>query len=235
MNLKKRRLLGLIPLAILLIVILGLYFSGAFPTIDFETLKTEQVKYKAYATSHPILASLYFLLIYTLSAALLIPDAILLTLIGGLLFPLPLAILYACIGETLGGTLFFGIVRLACTSFRFIKKSKFLHKIEHQIHNEEIYYLLFFRLSHLLPFWLINFLSAILEVRFWTFLWTLFIGVLPFCIIFSEAGSGFSQYLNTHTSFHISEIFNTQLKITLAAISLCALIPIAIRRWRKKK
>lgn len=228
---QKNQLLALIPFAIILLAVLGIYFSGIYHQITFEMLKEEHLKWKAYADLHPFISSLFFLLIYIVSVVLILPDAILLTLLGGILFPLPIAIFYTCVAETVGATLFFGASSLAARSFH-LENTRIIHEIERKIGKDQAYYLLFLRLSHLAPFWLVNLASGILHVRLSTFLWTTLVGVIPFAIIFSETGAGLSHYLDTHTTFHINEILNRQVKIALIIASLFSLLPIF---FKKKK
>src|SRR5689334_2443051 len=94
--------------------------------------------------------------IYLVSVVLVIPDSTILTLIAGFLFPLPLAIFYSCIAETIGATIFFLAARLAFMETLGRRKGYLMHEMQTKFQANQACYLLFFRFSHLLPFWLIN-------------------------------------------------------------------------------
>lgn len=233
MNLSSLRKKGLIPVAILLALIVAVYVAGLYGNVNYQMIQEQHAAWKNYAVEHPFYAAACFLAIYILSVMLIIPDSTLLTLLAGFLFPLPLAVLYATLAETIGATLFFLIIRQA-----FVDKKKkwiphFFQK-EDLILKNQANYLLFLRLSHLCPFWLINVLSGIYRVRITTFLWTTCVGILPLAILFAQTGEGLSTYVETHVEFKIREVFNTQIKVALIFLSCLPLIPVIYQKFIKK-
>jgi uncharacterized membrane protein YdjX (TVP38/TMEM64 family) len=229
----NRRIIALIPFALILALILFVYLSGLYHKLSFTMIKQEHLKWKMFVFDHPFLAALYFIAIYIVSVVLVIPDSTLLTLIGGFLFPLSLAIVYACIAETIGATLFFLAVRLAYVETIEKKKGYLLHRMQKKFQVHQVYYLLFLRLSHLLPFWLINLGAGVFHVRTSTFIWTTLVGILPLTFFIAESGASLSGYFETHTHFVWRGIFTTQVKIALIVLGCIALLPIAYRKFKK--
>jgi uncharacterized membrane protein YdjX (TVP38/TMEM64 family) len=229
----NRKMVAVTPFVIILIFILIFYLSGFYHKLNFETIKNEHVRWKMFASEHPLLSASYFIGIYTLSVLLVIPDSTILTLIGGFLFPLPLAIAYACIAETVGATLFFLAIRLAFIETLGKRKGYFMHSIQMKFQANQAYYLLFLRLSHLLPFWLINLGSGIFHIKTSTFIWTTFIGVIPLTVFIADSGSSLSKYFETHTQFSLRGIFTTEVKIALIVLGCIALFPIAYKKFIK--
>jgi uncharacterized membrane protein YdjX (TVP38/TMEM64 family) len=229
----NRRIIAIAPFAFIVILILIFYLSGLYHELSFDTIKREHGQWKAMVSEHPLLSALYFIGIYTLSVVLVIPDSMLLTLIGGFLFPLPLAIAYACISETLGATLFFLAIRLAYTETMQGKKKGFWYKTQKKFQKDQVSYLLFFRFSHLLPFWLINAGAGIFHTRTITFIWTTLIGVAPLAFFIAESGGSLSRYFETHTHFSLRGVFTPEIKIALIILGCMALLPIVYRKFRK--
>jgi uncharacterized membrane protein YdjX (TVP38/TMEM64 family) len=231
-----RKIIALIPLLLILVFILVFYFSGLYHLFTFETIQQEHLKWRSYVQLHPLLSALYFIGIYIVSVVLIIPDSIILTLIGGLLFPMPLAIAYVCISETIGGTMFFLSARLAISQAVGKKTGKLLSGMGRKLHEDQASYLLFLRFSHLLPFWVINLGAGIFRViKIKTFIWTTLIGVLPLTYILVDEGANLSKYLETHTHFTLKSIFTTNLKVSLIALGCTALLPIVYKKLRPKK
>lgn len=229
-----RKIIALVPLFLILVFILIFYFSGLYHLFTFETIQQEHLKWKNYVQLHPLLSALYFIGIYVGSVLLIIPDSTILTLIGGFLFPMPLAIAYVCISEVIGGTLFFLAARIAFSATIGQKKKHLLSGMERKFHEDQISYLLFLRFSHLLPFWIINLGAGIFRVKIKTFIWTTLVGVLPLTYFLVEGGASLSKYLETHTHFTLKNIFTTELKISLIALGLIALLPIAYKKLKPR-
>ncbi len=187
---------------------------------------------------HPVLSAVYFMAIYIVSVILIIPDSTLIILFGGFLFPLPLAVAYSCIAETIGGLLFFLAARLAFLETLGKKKKAELNGIQKKFRGNQAFYLLFLRFSHLIPFWIVNLGAGLLRVKTRTFIWTTLVGVIPFTFLVADSGVGLSKYFETHTHFTFEGIFTTEVKIGLIVLGCFALVPIIIKNWldtRKKK
>ena len=97
--------------------------------------------------------------------------------------------------------------------------------------KHEISYLLFLRLSHLLPFWLINTIGALFNTSPLRFIWTTFLGTLPLSVILSQAGRDLKKALISNQPFSIESIINVPNELTLIGIGLLALLPIALKKY----
>jgi uncharacterized membrane protein YdjX (TVP38/TMEM64 family) len=228
-----RRLLAVAPFVIILVLILIFYLTGLYHQLNFETIKQEHEKWKLFVIEHPVLSAFYFLGAYIVSVVLVIPDSTILTLLSGFLFPLPLAIIYVCIAETVGATLFFLATRLAYAGTVKKREGYFLHQLQKKIQKNQVFYLLFLRLSHLLPFWLVNFSAGIFHVKTKTFIWTTFLGLIPLTYVIADSGSSLSTYFETHKHFSWQGIFTTKLKLCLIALGCLALLPL-VKKWKEK-
>ncbi|MBS0605242.1 MAG: TVP38/TMEM64 family protein [Verrucomicrobia bacterium] len=228
-----RKLLSILPFALILLGILIFYVSGAYHLFSFEAIQQEHLKWKSFVHEKPVVSALYFIGVYVLSVVLVIPDSTVLTVLGGFLFPMPLAIAYTCISETIGGTIFFLAARMAYLETMGRKKKGVLNEMQRKFHEDQACYLLFLRFSHLLPFWVINLGAGVFHVRPMTFIWTTLVGVFPLTFFLVEGGESLSKYFETHTYFQLRGVFTPALKVTLIALGCIALLPILYKKFKR--
>ncbi|MEO0619840.1 MAG: VTT domain-containing protein, partial [Pseudomonadota bacterium] len=111
-------------------------------------------------------------------------------------------------------------------------------------------YLLFLRLVPAFPFWLVNIAPGLLGVRLPTYVAGTFFGIIPGTMAFSFLGSGLDTTLSQANAEHkacvatngadactfalgVGDIVNANLLIAFALLGVVALIPIALKRFRK--
>lgn len=232
MNRHVRRFL---PFFVLIVLVLILYVTNLHQAFTLENLQKEQHRLTSFVHDHPFTAPLLYIGIYIVSVCLIIPDSTILTLLAGMVFPLPLAVIYAVFSETVGASLFFFIFYSAFGKTLFQRERPFLNKMRKQFKRHGASYLLFLRISHVVPFWLTNLGAAYFRVRFWTFLWTCLIGVIPLTYVLADAGRSLSHAFASQEKISLDSIFTTQLKLSLLVMGLLAFVPILYKKFRKKR
>ena len=175
-----------------------------------------------------ISAILIYSIIYFVCVSLSVPVASYLTLIGGAIFnwiALPLVILSA----TLGAIVIFLLSRGILANF-------FLKKIEGNFENLKIgfrknnfYYILFLRLVPFAPFFVINILAGVMNMRTVPYILATFIGILPGTSIYVWTGITFGELLV------ISEISNFNLAsskyfLPILILSVISLSPVFFKK-----
>lgn len=231
---SRQNLKNYLPLAILLLLIVLVSIFDIKEHFTLATLRERHEEMVLYAHTHPVVFSLSFLAVYIISVILVVPDSTILSLLAGMTFPLPIALLFVIASETIGAYLFYLSIRYAFRETYEERINALLHKLGRGFVKHEIWYLLFFRLSHLLPFWLINALCAIFKTKPYRFVWTAFVGMLPLCFFLVQAGSGLAKTLRDHTSITFKDVFNTQMKLSLLGLGLLALLPILLKKLSKR-
>ncbi len=230
--LSKHPIRHLIPACLLLLLIFIVYLWTLHHPINLELIQAKKEELQSLANKTPFTFTCIFLGVYIVSVILVIPDSSLLSLAAGIVYPLPIAFAIVCFAETVGATLFFLIIRYTIQPHKLQQSLMGFLPVIKKYHQNPASYLLFFRFSHILPFWLINLLAASLKTGIKTYIWTAFLGVAPFAFLFVKAGQDFSKSLDGTFSFH--EILNTQTKLLLLALALFALVPILIRKiWKR--
>lgn len=232
---SKKRLLQLLPVAIILLLMLFAYFFGLGEYLTFGELKRHREALTSFVESYPLAAPLLYTLTYAVSTALSIPGAIFLTLFGGFLFPQPFATIYVVTGATIGAIIIFLAARTALGETLKEKAGPRLKKMQKGFQEDAANYLLFLRFVPIFPFWLVNLAPAFFGVNLWTFAWTTFVGIIPGAFVFAQAGAGLGAILDSGKELSIDTIFNTEVKIALIALGIFALLPTVIKRFRRNK
>lgn len=221
-----------LPLLIIIALSALIYFSGWTKYLTFEQIKAHRAELLSYIDTYPIAMPLLFITLYIVTTTLSLPGGAALSLFGGFLFGMPWSTLYVVFGATIGATFLFFAARTALGGFLKKKAGPFLSKMEKGFHKNASSYLLFLRFIPLFPFWLVNLAPAFFNVRTSTFIWTTLVGIIPGSYVFTQAGSGLGAIFDKGKAFSIDSVFNTQIKIALAALALFALIPILVKRLR---
>jgi len=164
------------------------YFDlGHYLTLD--TLKAQQSAIESYRTSNPLLAVVFYMLIYIAVTGVSLPGATILTLAGGAIFGVLWGTVIVSFASTLGATLSFLAARFL---FRDSVKEKFserLKAINEGVEKEGGFYLFTLRLVPVFPFFMINLLMGLTSMRVWTFYVVSQIGMLAATVVYVNAGT----------------------------------------------
>lgn len=224
-----------LPIFLILLGMITAYFFGLADYLTYEALKEHRSWLLEKVDAYPILFPLTYIVVYTVSVALSIPGATILTLLGGFLFPQPIATFIVVTSATMGAILIFLAAKTALGDALKERTGAVLNKIKKGVEEDGVYYLLFLRLVPAFPFWLVNLAPAFVGVTLWTFSWTTFLGIIPGSFVYTQAGRGLGAILESDQGLTLGAIFNTEMKIALVVLGIFALVPIVIKKWKKRK
>ncbi|MCE8052379.1 FAD-dependent oxidoreductase [Halomonas daqingensis] len=181
----RRRLV----LVLVLLTIVALFFlSGANELLTLANLQAEQARFQAWLAEEPVVVVGGFFALYVLMAALSLPGATLLTVLGGALFGFGWGLLIISFASTLGATLAALIARTLARAPLEKRFAPQLERINAGIRREGAFYLFTLRLIPLFPFFVINLVVGLTRMRLWTFYWVSQLGMLPGTAVFVNAG-----------------------------------------------
>lgn len=225
-----------LPLMMIIVFIIIAYFSGLTDSVTLENWSKTEKPIKEFIKEHPYTSPFLFILAYMLYAASSLPGSFILSIIAGVLFPQPLSTLYVVIGATMGASLLFFAARSAARDYFQELSRPLLQKMKQGFQQDSANYMLFLRLVPIFPFFIVNIAPAILGVPYFTFLWTTFLGIIPASFVFTQAGQGLMMILAKMEGepFSIKTIFNTQVNIALISLALLSLLPILLKKWRRR-
>ena len=188
---KTRLLIALVLLAA--IAAFFIFDLQQYLSLEFFKLKRAQVD--AYYAEHPWQTAAIFLVAYIAMAALSIPGATVLTLIGGAIFGLVVGTVLVSFASAIGATLAFLASRLLLRDWvqSQVRRPPW-RSINAGIEKEGAFYLFALRLVPLFPFFVVNLLMGLTKIRTWTFYWVSQLGMLAGTIVYVYAGTELGEF-----------------------------------------
>ncbi len=178
---------------ILIVTLLGLvvlFFAFDLHTfLTFDDIRSRLDNFQSFYARNQAVTIAVYMGVYILVAALSLPGAVPMTLMGGALFGLWTATLIVSFASTIGATLAFLVSRFL---FRDTVQQKFgdrLAVINRGIQKEGAFYLFGLRLVPLFPFFVINLTMGLMPIRTVTFYLISQIGMLPGTFVYVNAGT----------------------------------------------
>ena len=206
------------PLLIFFFIGLIIYFyqNNYQQYFSLSYAKNSLTGFRIFDASNPVQGKFLFFLIYVGVATLSLPGAAILTLFAGALF----GVLYGSIIVSLASTIGAG---LAFLSSRYILRdwvrSRFSDKyqaVNEGFNKDGISYLFSLRLIPVFPFFLVNILMGLTQIRLLSYAWVSQLGMLPATIVYVKAGEELSQIES------LRDVASPEL---LAVFSLLGLLP----------
>jgi uncharacterized membrane protein YdjX (TVP38/TMEM64 family) len=198
--------------------------------VGWESLSRHQAGLEDWVGTHPVISAGIYLAAYTVTAALSLPHAAILTIAGGLLFGEVLGTFLTVAGATLGASALLVIVRSALAQML----SRYRHRIPEMVRNrlatDGFSYLLALRLVPLFPFWIVNLAAAVAEIRLAVFVPATLIGIAPTSFILSSIGAGVGTILAEGKTPDLSVLFSAHFLLPLAGLAVLSLLPTLLRR-----
>ncbi|BEP28661.1 TVP38/TMEM64 family protein [Helicovermis profundi] len=225
---KKYRKKILIILAFLLIVIvLKIFNIQAYFKVDFinENLKL----IKNYVNENFVFSSFMYIILYSLIVALTLPFATIISLLGGLVWGVKYGVVLVVTGATIGASANFLLTRYLFGESIQKKYSGKLKKINREIEINGKNYLLTLRLIPIFPFFLINIASGLSNIRYITFLWTTFFGIIPGTFAYVYFGSSLNYISKNTSSLPLPVVFG------LVFIGFMTIVPVLYKKFIKSE
>ncbi len=229
-----RKYIHWLPIIVIFLMMIAAYFLGAANYFTYEMLKERHMALETFVKVHYLAASAIFIGTYIVSTALSLPVGIYISLIGGFLFAQPWSTLFVVFGATIGACILFLAAKTALRDLLTQKYTGTLSKMKKGFNENAASYLLFLRLVPIFPFWLVNLASALFGVRFWTFVWTTAVGIVPAAFVFTQFGAGLGAVFEGKKEFSLNNVFNNDVKIALAGLAILVVIPVVVKKIHKR-
>ena len=182
----------LLVLGLLAAVIAFFVFDlGRFFSLDY--IKGAQADFAALYAAQPVRVVAVFFAVYVVVTALSLPGATILTLLAGAIFGLVAGTVIASFASTLGATLAMLFARYV---LRDTVKARFgarLADIDKGVEREGAFYLFTLRLVPVFPFFVINLLMGLTQMKAALFYGVSQIGMLPGTLVYVYAGTQLAQ------------------------------------------
>lgn len=218
----SRKLAGRLALACLIVAAALAFKSlGLHRYLDLAYLKQSREGFALYYEQHAPGVIAAYMAAYVAVAALSIPGAAALTLLGGALFGFVAGTVAVSFASSLGAT-------LACMASRYLFRDwvqgRFgprLEAINRGIGREGGFYLFTLRLVPIFPFFVVNLLMGLTRMPLRRFYWISQLGMLPATMVYVNAGRELGQ---------IDSLSGVLSPALIASFALLGIFPMAAKR-----
>jgi uncharacterized membrane protein YdjX (TVP38/TMEM64 family) len=235
MTYKHFSFVRMTPLMLLILCLALFFYFQIYDYLTFSALKAHRQTLLIWTLKNHLLAVFSFMAVYIISVAISIPGAVFITVLAGFLFGPIWGTFYVVISATIGAAIIFLATRTALAGLLTTKAGPATHQFEKGFQRNAFSYLLFLRFIPLFPFWLINIVPAILNVRFSTFILATFIGIIPGSFVFVLIGNGVNSVFTKNSTPDISVISKPEIILPLIALGVLSLMPILYKKYIAKR
>ncbi len=233
----RRGLMRHLPLAVILTAaVLGAVLLG--DTLSFDTLRDNREALLAYRDDHFLTLALAFVATYLIIVALSLPGAAVASVTGGFLFGLAAGTALNVVSATTGAAIIFLAARWGLgrtLSARLDASEGTVRRLMDGLRENEISVLLLLRLVPAVPFFVANLLPALVGVRFFSFLWTTALGIVPGALVFTWIGVGLGEVFDRGEDPDLSLLWEPQVIGPILGLCLLAALPIVVRALRARR
>lgn len=223
-----------LPIACLALALFLFIYFRLYRYLSFEQLKEHRAFLFSWTKQHYLVAIGLYIIIYTTLVAISVPGAAILTILGGFLFGPWFGTLYVVCGATLGATILFVAAQTAFTDLFRARAGGFVKKVEKGFKKNAFNYLLFLRLIPLFPFFLVNIVPALLNIRLSTFVLATFIGIIPGSFVYASVGSGLEHIFSLGNTPDLTIIFQPQILLPIIGLAILSLLPTIYKQFKHK-
>lgn len=218
-------------LPVTLVTGLLLFFaSGTHKLVSWEAISSNYSILKQFANDRILASYAMFFLLYLVVVAFSLPVALPLTLTGGALlgWPAGVVIIFAA---TMGAGVVFMAARTVFSDFLRVKAGPFLAWLEAGFNENAFSYLLALRLIPAAPFWVVNIIPGLTQMKLTSFLLATFIGIIPGTMVFVSVGRGFDTILASGQTPDLSVLSSPSILIALGGLGALSLMPVIYKRF----
>lgn len=244
---KRFRLTKLWPLALLALGLLALWLAGAGDYLTLAFIIREHALLADLVAQNLFLAGVIYVLVYTVAVAVSFPGASFLTIAGGFLFGAILGCLLTFFAATLGATALFLAARSSLGAFLREKVARFAARFAEGFEENAFSYLFILRLVPLFPFWLINVVPVLFNVRLRTYVLATALGIVPGTLAYTMLGDGLGATIAELEArdpgcsaagtckIGLDVLLSPGPLIAMVALSLIAIVPLVVKTLRARQ
>ena len=176
---------------------------------------------------------MWYSLVYLSCLILCVPGTVILDIVAGFLFGEFWGTILVVINYTIGVFINFVVVHYLFHEF-FLKRFKRLNIVIHGRNQRELFLnLTGLRLIMLIPFWVLNIMASVLNIRLKLYLISVIIGVLPAAIIYAFVGVGAREALFTHGVITAHMLMNPKIWLPLLFFAIITMLPSIFKQIKK--
>ncbi len=224
------------PLAVIILALAAFFAMGGPKYVSLEALRENQELLKTFVAEHYVLAVGGFVLLYAALVAISFPGAGFLSIFSGFLFGIITGTIAVVVGATIGATLIFLIARSAFGTSLATKAGPFMQKFEKGLKENELSYLFILRLVPVFPFFIVNIVPALFDVKLRNYVLSTLFGIIPGSLVYVSVGNGIGDALRAGQDVPLSGLM-LRPAVILPILGLMALsmIPVLYKKLMASK
>jgi uncharacterized membrane protein YdjX (TVP38/TMEM64 family) len=223
-----------LPLLCLVALIVLVFAMGWHRMLSLDILRERRAMLVGFVMDRFMLAVLVYAALYVVVVALSLPGGAIMTVAGGFLFGKWLGTPIVVVAATIGATVLFLIARSAFGDVLRAKAGPFLRKMEDGFRANAFWYLLSLRLIPVFPFFAVNLVPALLGVPLASYVLATVIGIVPASFVFASFGAGLGEIFDRGEMVNLKSVLTPGIMIALVGFAVLALIPVALKHWRRR-
>jgi uncharacterized membrane protein YdjX (TVP38/TMEM64 family) len=177
----------LVGIIISLIWVFFAFDLGQYLTLNY--IKSQQQVFDSYYQDHRLLTIAIYMAVYIVVTALSLPGAAVMTLAGGALFGLWVALVAVSFASSIGATLAFIVSRFLLRDWVQGKFGEKLKAINEGVEKDGAFYLFSLRLVPIFPFFVINLVMGLTPLKTGLFYIVSQAGMLAGTFVYVNAGT----------------------------------------------
>ena len=223
----------LAPLGVIAAALAAFFALGGPEYVNLETLKANREFLAGLVENNFIMVFLGFIALYALLVGISFPGAGFLSIFGGFLFGTFTGAFGIVIGATIGACIIFMAVRMALGDAMAEKMGPYMKKFEQGLNKNELSYLFILRLVPLFPFFVVNVVPALFNVKFRNYALSTALGIIPGSLVYASIGDGASAIFEQGGDLKLSGVM-TEPRVLFPIIGLAclAMIPIIYNKFK---
>lgn len=231
----------------LMLALAGFSFLAFQRFVSAESILARYDMLQGIVHRNGALALAAYVLIYIAMVCLSLPGSVMMTAMGGLMFGWLLGGVAAVLSAGTGAIGVFLIARTAVGPLLARSAGPRMARIAAGLQEDAASYLLFLRLTPLVPFFAVNVAAALFGVRLATFAWCTYLGIVPIAFALAGAGSALDEAVLAQKdmveacqaaggggcadSLTLWHLFTPGVLAALAGLGLLALLPVFLKRF----
>lgn len=222
------------PLIVIAAALSAFFALGGPKYVNMDFLHENREALSGFVDSNILLALAGFITAYASLTAISFPGASFLSIFGGFMFGTLIGGSAIVVGATLGATGIFLAARYAVGDSLSKKAGPYMQKFESGLKENELSYLFILRLIPAFPFFVVNIVPALFDVKLRNYMVSTFLGIIPGCFVYASVGAGIGAIFDTGGEVKLSGLM-TQPKVILPIIGLItlALLPVIYKKFQK--
>lgn len=221
----------LLPLAIIAAALAAFFALGGPDYVSMDSLRDNREFLSGLVADNFVLVLLGFIATYAILVAISFPGASFLSIFGGFLFGALVGGFGIVVGATLGATGIFLAARYAFGDALSKKAGPYMKKFEKGLKENELSYLFILRLIPAFPFFIVNIVPALFDVKLRNYMLSTFFGIIPGALVYASVGAGIGAIFDAGGEAKLGGLM-LQPKVILPILGLItlSLIPIIYKK-----